>query len=60
MKKVEKIINYKNIALLQTYLSEGGKILPRRLTAATAKEQRQISKAIKIARVLALISPCSK
>ncbi|MDR2007771.1 MAG: 30S ribosomal protein S18 [Alphaproteobacteria bacterium] len=51
-----KNINYKNLDLLQKFTSERGKILPRRLTMATAKQQRDLAQAIKRARFLALIS----
>lgn len=50
-------INYKNVELLKRFTSERGKILPRRLTGATAKEQRVIAQAIKRARQIALIAP---
>lgn len=52
-------IDYKDVEFLQRFLSERGKILPRRLTTATAKEQRELSQAIKRARFLALIAPIS-
>ena len=48
-------IDYKDVRLLQRYISERGKIVPRRITAVTAKEQRQLAKAIKRARELALL-----
>ena len=48
-------INYKNIAFLQKCLTERGKIFSRRLTSATAKEQRQLAEAVKIARFLGLL-----
>ena len=49
-------IDYKNTDLLLRFLNEQGKILPRRITGTTAKQQRQLSSAIKRARHLALIS----
>ncbi|MCL2566772.1 MAG: 30S ribosomal protein S6 [Alphaproteobacteria bacterium] len=52
-----KNINYKNLDLIKKYTSERGKILPRRLTMATAQQQRDLAQAIKRARFLALISP---
>ena len=51
----EKEINYKNIALLSNYISEKGRILPRRLTGLSSKTHRQIVRAIKLARNLALL-----
>lgn len=53
-------VDYKNIDLLQKYTSERGKILPRRLTMANAKKQREIATAIKRARFLALMAPIVK
>ncbi len=48
-------IDYKDVKLLQRFVSERGKIVPRRITAVTAKEQRKLAKAIKRARELALL-----
>lgn len=48
-------LDYKNTDLLSRYLTESGKIKPRRKTGATAKQQRILSKAIKRARQLALL-----
>ena len=48
-------IDYKDVKLLQRYISERGKILPRRLSGMTARHQRQLSVAIKRARYLALL-----
>jgi small subunit ribosomal protein S18 len=48
-------INYKDSEALKKYLTEGGKILPRRLTGLNAKEQRMLTNAIKRARHLALV-----
>jgi len=49
------IIDYKNIKLLKKYISETGKILPSRITSVSQKKQKELSKAIKRARTLALI-----
>jgi len=49
------VIDYKNPKLLRGHLTEGGKIVPRRITGTSAKYQRQIAKAIKLARQLALL-----
>ena len=48
-------IDYKDIKLLQRFVSERGKIVPRRITAVTAGEQRQLAQAVKRARELALL-----
>ena len=49
------IIDYKNIKLLKKYISEGGRILPSRITSVSLKKQKKLSKEIKRARLLALI-----
>ena len=49
------VIDYKNIKLLRKYISESGKILPSRVTSVSLKKQKEVSKAIKRARLLALI-----
>ena len=48
-------IDYKDVRMLQRYISERGKIVPSRITAVSAKKQRKLSQAIKRARFLALI-----
>ncbi len=48
-------IDYKDIRLLQKFLSERGKIVPSRITAVSAKKQRELSKAVKRARYLGLL-----
>lgn len=52
--KVENI-DYKDIARLRRYMSERGKILPRRVTGTCAEHQRKLTVAIKRARHLALL-----
>ena len=47
-------IDYKDIDLLKYFVTEQGKILPRRATGVTVQQQRKLSKAIKRARVLSL------
>lgn len=49
------MINYKDVALLKKFISERGKILPRRITGTSAKAQRKLTLAIKRARTLALL-----
>jgi small subunit ribosomal protein S18 len=49
------VVDYKDPKLLRSFLSETGKILPRRITGNTAKQQREIALAIKRARHLALL-----
>ena len=48
-------VDYKDTATLRHYLSERGKILPRRTTGACAMHQRQVTEAIKRARQVALL-----
>jgi small subunit ribosomal protein S18 len=48
-------IDYKDVRLLQGYISERGKIVPSRITAVSGKKQRELSQAIKRARHLGLM-----
>ena len=48
-------IDYKDVKLLSRYISERGKIVPSRISAVSAKKQRELAKAIKRARFLALL-----
>lgn len=48
-------IDYKDIETLKNYVTETGKIVPSRITGTSARYQRQLSKAIKRARYLALL-----
>ncbi|MCS7233019.1 MAG: 30S ribosomal protein S18 [Synergistetes bacterium] len=50
-----KEIDYKEVDRLRRYLSDRGKILPRRITGNCAKHQRQLTRAIKRARIMALL-----
>lgn len=48
-------IDYSDIKLLQRFISERGKIVPSRITAVSAKKQRELARAIKRARYMALL-----
>ena len=48
-------IDYKDVKLLQRFVSERGKIVPSRITAVSTKKQRELAQAIKRARLLALL-----
>ena len=48
-------IDYKDVELLKRYISEKGKILPRRVTGTCAKHQRTLTVAIKRARIMGLL-----
>ena len=48
-------IDYKNVVLLRKFISAEGKILPRRITGVTAKQQRQLARAIKNGRMIGLL-----
>ena len=52
---VNQKIDYKDIDLLSLFLTEQGKILPRRATGVTVQQQRKLTKAIKRARILSLL-----
>ena len=48
-------VDYKDVELLKAYITETGKIVPSRITGTKAKYQRQLAKAVKRARYLALL-----
>ena len=48
-------LTYKNTKVLSNYLSDQGKILPRRVTGLNSKQQKKITKLIKTARIAALL-----
>ena len=50
------VLNYKNTTLLRRHISTQGRILPRRVTGLTAKQQRQLAKSVKRARQMCLIA----
>ena len=54
VEKAEKI-DYKDVAKLKKYVTEKGKMLPRRMTGVCAKHQRALSEAVKKARIVALL-----
>ena len=49
------LVTYKDIKILTNYLSEQGKILPRRVTVLSSKQQKKVTKLIKTARIAALL-----
>jgi small subunit ribosomal protein S18 len=53
--KINDVIDYKDVELLSKFLTEQGKILPRRVTGLTTKQQTRITKAVKRARILSLL-----
>ena len=52
---LDQKIDYKDIDLLKLFVTEQGKILPRRATGVTVQQQRKLAKAIKRARLLAFL-----
>lgn len=50
-----KLITYKDTKILSNFISDQGKILPRRVTGLSAKQQKKITKLIKTARIAALL-----
>ena len=48
-------LTYKDIKVLTNYISEQGKILPRRITGLSSKQQKKVTKLIKTARIAALL-----
>lgn len=58
--KAQKIdqIDYKDLDTLKEYVMESGRIVPSRITGTSAKYQRQLAKAVKLARFLALLPYC--
>lgn len=50
-----KFINYKNIDLLKRYITDSGKIIPGRVAGVSSSQQRKITKAVKVARYMALL-----
>ena len=54
-RKDAPLVDYKNIKLLKKYLSESGRILPSRITSVSRNKQKKLSRAVKRARLLALL-----
>lgn len=50
-----EVIDYKDVELLSKFLTEQGKILPRRVTGLTTKQQTKLTKAVKKARLISLL-----
>lgn len=53
--KPKESVDYKDIDLLRKFITEQGKILPKRSTGLTSKQQKKLTKAIKQARILSLL-----
>lgn len=53
--KPDERIDYKDVDLLRKFITERGKILPRRISGLTAQQQRELTTAIKRARMIALL-----
>jgi len=53
--KADDVVDYRDYELLRKFMTERGKIMPRRFTGATAKQQRHIRLAIRRARVMGLL-----
>lgn len=51
-------IDYKDVDNLRNYIGETGKIVPSRITGTSARQQRELAKAIKLARFIALLPYC--
>ncbi len=56
----DSVIDYKDIRVLRRFLTERGKIVPRRVSKLSQKQQKELVKAIKRARILALLSFVSR
>lgn len=50
-----EFVDFKNVELLQRFINDQGKLLPRRITGVTAKQQRAVTLAVKRARQMALL-----
>lgn len=54
--ELENVIDYKNTSLLRLHISTQGRILPRRITGLSAKQQRHLAKSVKRARQMCLVA----
>ena len=54
-KDKEKVLDYKDVEQVKNFISDAGKILPRRVTGTCAKHQRDVTTAVKRARHIAII-----
>ena len=52
---ISEVIDYKDVELLSKFLTEQGKILPRRMKGLTTKQKARLTKAVKRARMLSLL-----
>ena len=55
-----KEIDYKDIHLLRKFIMENGKIVPSRITGTKARYQRQLTRAVKLARLIGLLPFCDR
>jgi small subunit ribosomal protein S18 len=53
--KKQEVLDYKDIDVLRKFTNEQGKILPRRVTGLSSKQQKKLTKAIKQARILSIL-----
>ena len=53
-----KSVDYKDVNVITKYISENGKILPRRVTGTCAKHQRHVAEEVKKARFMGFVSFC--
>lgn len=56
----DEVIDYKNVHFLKRYVMETGRIVPSRVSGFSAKDQRKLSHAIKLARQVALVPYCDR
>ena len=53
--KADQVVDYRDYEFLRKFMTERGKIVPGRITGANAKQQRQVKRAIRRARVMGLL-----